>query len=220
MMRRRWMAGLALACNLATADAATLTGQVSQVADGDTLTLRARSRPVKVRLVNIDAPESDQAWGFQSKRSLESLVRLETVRVRTRGRDKYQRVLGEVIRVRDGLDVNLEQVRKGMAWAYTRGTAKGRFEAEEQTARENRVGLWQDSAPVRPGNWRRRQHADGSATGSPEDAAPPPEGKAQRSAAWEWASPQFIESHTFFIQAASRESAAGLTKSQPPGAIP
>ena len=193
-MRWRWIAGLALACNLATADAATLTGQVSQIADGDTLTLRARSRPVKIRLVNIDAPESDQAWGFRSKRSLESLVRLETVRVRTRGRDKYQRVLGEVVRVRDGLDVNLEQVRKGMAWAYTRGAARGRFEAAEQTARENRIGLWQDAAPVRPGNWRRRQRAHNGA--------------------------QFIESHAFFIQVASRESAPGLTKSQPPGAMP
>ncbi len=191
----RWcpVAGLALACGLSVASAATLTGQVSQVADGDTFTLRARSRPVKIRLVNIDAPESDQAWGFQSKRSLESLVRLETVRVRTRGLDKYQRVLGEVVRVRDGLDVNLEQVRKGMAWAYTRGAARGRFEAAEQTARENRLGLWQDAAPVRPGNWRRR-HADGG--------------------------DQFIESHTFFIQVASRESGSGLTKSQPPGAMP
>lgn len=193
MMRWRWLAGLALGCNLATADAATLTGQVSQVTDGDTLTLRARSRPVKVRLVNIDAPEADQAWGFQSKRSLESMVRLETVQVRTRGLDKYQRVLGEVVRVRDGLDVNLEQVRKGMAWAYTRGAARARFEAEERAAREQRIGLWQDNAPVRPGNWRRRQRADGA---------------------------QFIESHTFFIQAASRESAPGSTKSQPPGAMP
>lgn len=175
------------------AGAATLTGTVTHVADGDTLTLRARSQQVKVRLVNIDAPETDQPWGFQSRRRLEALVRLEPVRVRTRGRDKYERVLGEVVRVRDGLDINLELVRQGMAWAYTRGQARSRFEEAERAARAGRIGLWQDEAPIRPGNWRRRQRA---------------------------ADDQDVEAQTFFIQAASRESGAGLKKSQPPGAMP
>jgi endonuclease YncB( thermonuclease family) len=155
--RRRLAAAALLAAIACPGQAATLAARVVDVHDGDTLTVRVRTKSITIRLANIDAPELDQSWGRQSRRSLQELVRLEEVRVRTKGKDKYARTLGEVMRARDDLDVNLEQVRRGMAWSYTRGAARPAFDAAEQRAHESRTGLWQDTAPVRPSNWRRKQ---------------------------------------------------------------
>jgi endonuclease YncB( thermonuclease family) len=137
--------------------AATLTARVTDVHDGDTISIRVRSRTVTVRLIYIDAPELAQPWGRQARRSLQELIRLEEVQVRTKGKDKYSRTLGEVVRARDGLDVNLEQVRRGMAWSYTRGAARPTYDAAEAAARRARLGLWQDATPERPSNFRKKQ---------------------------------------------------------------
>jgi micrococcal nuclease len=154
---RRIVAASALAAIAFTAHAATLTARVTDVHDGDTITVRVRTKSITIRLVYIDAPELAQSWGRESRRALQELVRLEEVQVRTRGKDKYSRTLGEVTRTRDGLDVNLEQVRRGMAWAYTRGAARTAYDAAQRQAHEARIGLWRDPAPVRPSSWRKQQ---------------------------------------------------------------
>jgi endonuclease YncB( thermonuclease family) len=139
------------------AAAATWQGRVSAVHDGDTLTVQRRAGSVLVRLVHIDAPESDQPFGLESRRGLQRLVRLEEVRVTTAGRDRYGRTLGTVTRTRDGLNVNLAQVEHGFAWAYARGSAGLAFDRAERAARAARRGLWADPSPVRPSEWRRRR---------------------------------------------------------------
>jgi len=138
-------------------EAATLTARVTDIHDGDTIRVRVRTKSLTIRLIYIDAPELAQPWGRQSRRSLQELVRLEEVRIKTKGKDKYSRTLGEVIRARDGLDINLEQVRRGMAWSYTRGAVRPTFDSEERAARVAHEGLWQDAAPMRPSNWRKLQ---------------------------------------------------------------
>jgi len=50
--------------------AETLTGRVIGITDGDTLTVLVARQTVKVRLADIDAPESGQPWGTRSKHSL------------------------------------------------------------------------------------------------------------------------------------------------------
>ena len=107
-------AGLLLAVSLpAWAD---FTGKVIGVADGDSITVLRDREQVKVRLVDIDAPERAQPFGSRSRRALEVLVKGREVRVVERGRDRYHRILGRVFR--GELDVNAEQVRQGMAWAF------------------------------------------------------------------------------------------------------
>lgn len=51
--------------------AAELRGEVVGVADGDTLTLLTPDRQqVRVRLAQIDAPESGQPWGSRARQAL------------------------------------------------------------------------------------------------------------------------------------------------------
>src|SRR5436853_5931362 len=53
----------------------TLSGRVVRVADGDTITvLDATNTQYRVRLEGIDAPESHQAFGTQSKKNLSDIV--------------------------------------------------------------------------------------------------------------------------------------------------
>ena len=109
-MHRRLVLAAALVGALGLAAARTpgpnqLTGQVVGVSDGDTLTLLTDGRrQVKVRLDQIDAPESGQPWGARSKQALSGLVHAKTVRVKVSGQDRYGRSIGAV-RAGD-IDVN------------------------------------------------------------------------------------------------------------------
>jgi micrococcal nuclease len=45
------------------ADAATLYGRVAHVVDGDTLDVIVEGKRIRVRLLDIDAPEGNQRYG-------------------------------------------------------------------------------------------------------------------------------------------------------------
>ena len=87
---------LALLLAPTDAPAATLTGKVVGVTDGDTLTLLVDKTQYKIRLSRIDAPESRQAFGTRAKQALSGKVFGKTVRVLSEGQDKYGRTLGTV----------------------------------------------------------------------------------------------------------------------------
>ena len=86
-------------------DNAPLSGVVTRVIDGDTLLLQPAGKPpMEVRLRNIDAPESCQPWGPESKRALEEYALGKTAELRTSGRDSYGRVIGSLSIPIQGLD--------------------------------------------------------------------------------------------------------------------
>lgn len=90
----RWFTAAALAVALLTAwqiaqSAKTLQGRVVSVADGDTLTILVNRQQVKVRLADIDAPESKQPFGTRSRQSLATLCFNKEARLETQGKDRY-----------------------------------------------------------------------------------------------------------------------------------
>ena len=132
---------------------ADFNGKVVAIADGDTLTvLNAASTQIRVRLVEIDAPEKAQAFGDRSKQSLSDLCGGKIATIKEKGQDKYQRTLGRVIC--DGIDANAEQVRRGMAWAYTKYLTDQSIADLETAARSSRTGLWADSNAIAPWEFR------------------------------------------------------------------
>ena len=154
---------LLLALLLATsAQAATITGTVVSVADGDTVTvLDATKKQHKIRLTGIDAPEKMQPYGRRSKSSLSDMVYLKQVTVETDKKDRYGRNLGKVLI--DGKDANLMQIERGMAWWYRAykkdqsASDRRLYEAAEATAKAKKAGLWADAKPVAPWEFRRRK---------------------------------------------------------------
>lgn len=146
-----------LLLSVTLAHAASITGTVVGVSDGDTITvLTATKEPVKVRLHGIDAPESKQAFGSRAKQELSDLVFGRTVTVEVKEKDRYGRSVG---RVSVGtLAVNAEMVRKGFAWWY-RDFAKKDVElaTAEAEAKNAGRGLWADKAPIPPWEFRRNE---------------------------------------------------------------
>ena len=132
---------LMLASSACERPADTVNGRIVSVADGDTFTLLAASRiQVRIRLDQIDAPETGQAWSQNSKKLLRDLLETGPVRVEVRGKDRYGRAVGRVYAGRT--DVNLRMVEAGGAWAYRKYLREPAFQDAEIRARANKRGLW------------------------------------------------------------------------------
>jgi len=119
-----------------------------RVIDGDTVLLDGDER---VRLIGVDTPElhregtpvqyfAREASAFTRGRVQGRRVRLEYDRER---RDKYGRTLAYVY-LEDGTHLNLEIVRRGYGFAYTRHPFRhlDEFRAAERAARDEGAGLW------------------------------------------------------------------------------
>ena len=93
-------AHLAAAIFLFTLDAhaATLSGRVVGISDGDTVTLLDRTNTqVKIRLSGIDAPERAQPFGAASKKSLSDMVYNKTVSIDYDKQDPYGLIVGKIL---------------------------------------------------------------------------------------------------------------------------
>ena len=137
-----------------------ITGRVTAVADGDSLTITDQAkRSYRVRLQGIDAPERGQPFSASSKAALSKLIVGRDVVVLQQKSDQYGRVVGK-LRI-NGRDVALEQLRSGLVWVYTYHsndmTAADRAEylAAQRSARLARQGLWSEVQPIPPWQFRR-----------------------------------------------------------------
>ena len=138
----------------------TLQGRVVNVSDGDTITvLDSSKKQHKVRLAGIDAPEKKQSFGRQSKESLSLLVFNRQVTIELGKTDRYGRTVSKVDI--NGVDANLEQIKMGMAWHYKKYQKEQSIEdmveyaRAEGEARADRRGLWRDSEPIAPWDFRK-----------------------------------------------------------------
>ncbi|MBR2251635.1 MAG: thermonuclease family protein [Neisseriaceae bacterium] len=126
-----------------------------KVSDGDTFTCRKNGRNMQVRLADIDAPESGQAYGNQARKKLNSLIYKKTVRLTNERQDKYGRVVATVFS--GSLNVNLAMIEQGYAWHYERYSNNAEYAAAMRQARKQKRGLWADKGRiVKPEQWRRK----------------------------------------------------------------
>lgn len=139
-----------------------IEGMVKAVYDGDTVLLATREESrLKVRLYGIDAPETrkpdkpGQPYGDIAKRTLMYKIMGRRVSAEIMDIDQYKRAVA-VIRYQ-GRDINREMVTEGMAWAY-RQYLQGAYESDyigsETRARSRRAGLWRESNPQPPWEFR------------------------------------------------------------------
>ena len=132
------------------------------VVDGDTITINN----TKIRFSGIDAPESyfygltqycekpnGKIWacGKKATAALKKLIGKNDVECTDEGLDKYGRILS--ICYANGVDLQSEMVRSGMAVAYIRYSS--RYENEMIEAMTNRAGIWSGDF-LDPEDWRRQ----------------------------------------------------------------
>lgn len=134
-------------------------GTVTHLVDGDTVdvaftTGSGKPTTERIRLIGIDTPETKrpdtpvECFGREASSALAALIPIGTAVLVERDveeRDRYGRLLGYVFRATDGLFVNHEMVRAGMAAPYTfppNIAYVDVFAAAGDASRAAAVGLW------------------------------------------------------------------------------
>jgi micrococcal nuclease len=144
-------------CSMEEEPARSDSARVVRVVDGDTIRVQLPSGEEAVRYIGIDTPESVKPGSpvecFAKKASAFNARLVEGERVRlvrdVEERDRYGRLLAYVYRVRDGLFVNAELVRRGYATVATfpPNVAHERdFRRLARRARMSGRGLWSECA--------------------------------------------------------------------------
>lgn len=137
-----------------------LAAKVVGIVDGDTITVVDESnRSAEVRLQGIDAPEHGQALAPASQAHLSHLVFGKQVELDCINDQSYGRIVCKVL-LPNGEDVDLAQVKEGLAWhykqyAFSQSTVdRQAYAAAEDAARQARLGLWSDAHPTQPQDYR------------------------------------------------------------------
>lgn len=76
--------------------AASFTGKVVGVSDGDTIKVMRNGKAERVLLTGIDSPEKKQPFGNKAKQFTSDLVFGKVVKVEVHDVDQYGRSIGEV----------------------------------------------------------------------------------------------------------------------------
>ncbi|PAA90379.1 hypothetical protein BOX15_Mlig018861g1 [Macrostomum lignano] len=136
-----------------------ICGRVTFVNDGDTLRLspdgRRNSASLRIRLLEIDAPELNQRHGAEARDALRYMAPTGSrVCILVDNEDIYGRLLGRVCR--GGADLNLRLLEDGHVWCY-RGRCRSAYRTAELQARSSRRGLWSDPTAQAPWLFRKQK---------------------------------------------------------------
>ena len=144
------------------ADKDTISVKVVGITDGDTITvLDANKQQIKVRLAGIDAPERSQSFGMRARKHLGDEIFGKIIELEIRGTDKYKRTLGIVYF--NNQDINEKMIKDGFAWFYKKYASSqpeeeaARYEAAEEAAKSEELGLWSMNNPTPPWVYRKEQ---------------------------------------------------------------
>ena len=147
------------------AHAESIIGRVTNIIDGDTLTLAdASNQPHKIRLFGIDAPEITQDFGQKAKTDLSALALGQQATADCRIAERSSSALC-VVTV-GTQDIGLELIRNGAAWSYPLHAAqqstkeRADYAQAEFMAKIHRYGLWNSKNPTPPWDWRRGRPED------------------------------------------------------------
>ncbi|MED1564135.1 endonuclease [Alkalihalobacillus alcalophilus ATCC 27647 = CGMCC 1.3604] len=161
----------------------TYESTVGRITDGDTIHLAS---PVlgstAVRFLNMDTPETyhsvrnelDENQKYHGDEATEYMHELLSVgdevivEVGPEATDQYGRLLAQIIRKSDGLNINLEMVRAGYAttyfiWPVGNEDDYELFQSTVREAKEAELGIWNPENPLleQPFEFRARETGNG-----------------------------------------------------------
>lgn len=138
----------------ASSSTSTQLFDVVDTSDGDTIIISKDCKPVTVRLIGIDTPETVdprkpvQCFGKEASEYTKKNLKGKKVQIETDETqdtyDKYGRLLGYVI-LEDGTNFNERLVEEGYAHEYTYKTPykyQKEFKETQAHAKESQRGLW------------------------------------------------------------------------------
>jgi endonuclease YncB( thermonuclease family) len=134
--------------------AASLYGKVIEVNSGDVFTIFNLNRPVRVKLLGVDAPEMNQRFGDVAKKHLADLVFDKAVLIHYSGISADSTITGRVLL--NDADIGAQMIRDGAAWFDPNNgdrlaqMDRDVYQQSEQAARSEHRGLWQQENPTAP----------------------------------------------------------------------
>lgn len=132
-------------------------GKIVRVTDGDTVWLEMPDKSVvhRLRLSSADCPEKDQPRGKEARDFTTSKALGNTAKAIILGKS-YDRYVA-VVEIK-GKSLTDLLVEAGWAWVdtrYAKGQEAKRLQELERKAKESHKGIWQDSKPIEPWQWRK-----------------------------------------------------------------
>lgn len=137
--------------------------QVIRISDGDTFVGKTQEGiEIRFRLYGIDAPEKKQPFSKKSTQKLSELIYNTQVEITVKTKqDKYGRPI-VIVKNEDGIVVNEELLRLGLAWHYKYFDDTKKYADLEQQAKDKKIGLWQDKNPEAPWDYRHNKKTKNS----------------------------------------------------------
>jgi len=136
---------------------AIFIGYVTRFKDGDSFLMRSNGAQYEIRLYGIDAPEYKQPGGKNALNTLIKLIKNKSIKVETKGSDRYKRLIGKVYV--DGIYINLEMVKRGQAHWYKKYAKKDKdLQDAETEAQKAKRGIWSKPGVIKPAEWRKKKH--------------------------------------------------------------
>lgn len=135
---------------------APTTAKVIAISDGDTLTVLLEGNvQKKLRLAEVDCPESGQAFGKNSKQFTSNQVFGKIISFIDTDIDRYGRTIAKVY-YDGGKYLSAELIKAGLGWWYYYYSKDKSLENLEKEAKIHKLGLWQDPNAIAPWEYRRQ----------------------------------------------------------------
>jgi micrococcal nuclease len=131
--------------------------KVVGIKDGDTVVvLDSLNNQITLRLAEVDCPEKSQPFGTKAKQFTSDQIYLKTVKYVVTDTDRYGRSIAMIYYDEDNKYLSAEIIKAGMGWHYKRYSSSKELATFEDNARKNKIGLWVDSNPVAPWEFRKQ----------------------------------------------------------------
>jgi micrococcal nuclease len=133
------------------------TAKVIAIKDGDSIDVFYNNIVISIRLADVDCPEirKGQPYGRHAKQFTAALCFKQNVKVIHNNKfDRYKRLIATIIN-EENKNVNKTLVKAGLAWHFKKYSTNNDFIVLENEARANKMGLWKETNPIAPWEWRK-----------------------------------------------------------------
>ena len=136
---------------------AQTSAKVIGIKDGDTILILLENKTQKkLRLAEVDCPESGQPFGKNAKDFTSSQVFGKIISFVETDQDRYGRTIAKVY-YDNGKYLSKEIIKNGLGWFYFKYSNNKELEKLHYDAKEKKLGLWQDIKAISPYEWRQLQ---------------------------------------------------------------
>jgi micrococcal nuclease len=132
-----------------------LFGKVIAIKDGDTvIVIDSLNNQTTLRLAEVDCPEKSQPFGIKAKQFTSDQIYLKTIEYIITDTDRYSRSIAKIYYDSDNKYLSAEIIKAGMGWHYKRYSISKELALFEDKAKKNKIGLWIDTNPIAPWEYR------------------------------------------------------------------